>query len=107
MPSPIQSEGEEESDDLSSSFSSPVCRVHITPEKNVDRFSLMQDLLLISHEDDTVTLSVKLKKSAAYLEVDVYMRSHSHDAAETLVECQNKMASAAKRYHAQIVKLSD
>lgn len=106
MSSPIQSEDEEESD-LPSSFSSPVCRVHITPENNVDRFSLMQDLLSISHEDDTVTLSVKLKKSTAYLEVDVYMRSHSHDAIDALVECQNKMASAAKRHHAQIVKLPD
>lgn len=88
----------------SSSFSSPVCKLHITPGSSVDRFSLMQDLLAIHHEDDTVTLSVRLKKSAGYLEVDVYMRSHSQSAIESLDDCQEKMFDVAKRYDAEIVK---
>jgi hypothetical protein len=84
----------------------PVCQLEIVPQRSEDRFQLMQDLLAISHEDDTITLSVKIRRGTSSLEVAVYLRSNTHQAHDTLSECHSKTVGIASKYHAAVKQVS-
>lgn len=82
----------------------PVSRLRIRPSNVSDRFSITQDLLSISHLDDTITVSVKICKGNLLIEVSIYLRSHNQEAQDALVHCQNKIAGIAKAYDAELVE---
>jgi hypothetical protein len=86
--------------------SAPVSQLRIQPSNPFDRFSITQDLLSISHLDDTITVSVKMCKDTPLIEVSIYLRSHNQEAQDTLVHCQNKISLIAKGYDAKIVDVA-
>lgn len=88
--------------DLSTSIPA-ACHLDITPKAKSDRFSLMQDLLAISHPDDTITLSVRLKRTTGHLEVLIHLRAHSNTASDVLHECFDKINNIARHYEAVVV----
>lgn len=84
----------------------PVSQLRIQPSNISDRFSITQDLLSISHLDDTITVSVKMCKDSPLIEVSIYLRSHNQEAQDTLAHCQNKISIIAKGYDAKIVDVT-
>lgn len=78
-------------------------RLEIADTALHERFSLVQDLIAISHADGTVTLSVKIEKSSDNaVDVEMYLRAHNHEAHDTMQYCQNKIAKIAERYGASV-----
>lgn len=83
--------------------SGPISQFDITARSLDDRFPLLQDLIAISHDDDTVTLSVRICKGTSdRLTVDVYLRAHNTEAHDTLSYCQKRITAVAERHGAAV-----
>jgi len=92
----------DDSDDYVPSHARPARQLEITLHTPSDRIALMQDLIAIGHDDDTITLEIRASKKSSSISLDVYLRSHTEDAYRTLAACEPRVKTIVKRYEASL-----